>query len=160
MKKLAGITIIVLLISLSINAQQKNRPQKKGSDFTPEQVATLKVKQMTLDLDLNASQQKEMYTIMKSNAEERKTQMEERKQNREAGVKLTSDEKYEMQVARLDKQIIQRTAIKNILSKDQFVEWEEIMKSRKKDGKKQMAQNNQRGGKKGNQQNGINNNRG
>ena len=153
MKKLAGITVIVLLISFSINAQQRNKQQRKGSDFTVEQMATLRVKQMTLELDLDASQQKEVYAIMKTNAEERKNKMAEMKENREKGVELTSDQKFEMQSQRLDKQIAHKSAMKNILSKDQYEIWSSEMDKKMKQGKKKMAQRDQ-GKKKGGSSNG------
>lgn len=153
MKKLAGITIIVLLISFSSNAQQRNKQQRKGSDFTTEQIATLKVKQMTLALDLDASQQKEVYAIMKTNAEERKTKMAEMKQNKEKGVELTSDQKFEMQSQRLDKQIAHKAAMKNILSKDQYEKWSSKMDNKMMKGKNKMAQKN-KGAKKGGPNNG------
>lgn len=159
MKKLAGITVIVMLMTISINAQQKNKQHRKGSDFTIEQKATLKVKQMTLDLDLNASQQKEIYAIVKTNAEDREKAMTKRKENKENKVQLTSDQKFEMQNNRLDKMIAHKTAMKTILTKDQYAKWEENKDSKKRGGKKQPAQNKQKGKRGGNQQNGPNNNR-
>ena len=151
MRKLAGITVLILLISFSINAQQKQQKQRKGSDFTTEQKATLKVKQMTLELDLNTSQQKEVYELMKTSAEERKNAMAERKESKQSGVELTSDQKFAMQNNRLDKMIAHKAAMKNILSKDQYEKWEKKMNHKKKSGKKNMAKNNQKG-KKGDQQ--------
>lgn len=159
MRKLAGITVLILLISFSINAQQKHQKQRKGSDFTPEQKATLKVKQMTLDLDLNASQQKEVFELMKKGAEERKNAMEERKENKQSGVELTSDQKFAIQNNRLDKMIAHKTAMKNILSKDQYEKWEKKMNHMKKSGKKNMTKNNQKGMKGGQQKNRPNSNR-
>ena len=159
MKKLVGITVIVMLISISMNAQQRNKQQRKGSDFTAEQMATLRVKQMTLDLDLNATQQKEVYVIAKENAEDRIKTKAEIKANKENGVPLSSDQKFEMQNNRLDKMIAHKAAMKNILSKDQFAKWEENMNAKKRGGKKQLAQNKQKNKKGGNQQNRPNNNR-
>ncbi len=154
MRKLAGITVLVLLISFSINAQQRQQKQRKGSDFTTEQIATLKVKQMTLDLDLNASQQKEVFELMKKSTEERKNAMAERKENKQSGIELTSDQKFAIQNNRLDKMIAHKTAMKNILSKDQYEKWEKKMKHQKRSGKKNMAKNSQKGmkGMKGGQQ--------
>ncbi len=153
MRKLAGITVLILLISFSINAQQKQKKQRKGSDFTTEQMATLKVKQMTLDLDLNASQQKEVFELMKKNTEERKNAITERKENKQSGVELTSDQKFAIQNNRLDKMIAHKTAMKNILSKDQYEKWEKKMKHQKRSVKKNMAKNNQKGMKGGQQKN-------
>ncbi|SNR47629.1 hypothetical protein SAMN06265371_103371 [Lutibacter agarilyticus] len=159
MRKLAGITVLVLLISFSINAQQKQQKQRKGSDFTTEQMATLKMKQMTLDLDLNASQQKEVFELMKKSTEERKNAMTERKENKQSGVELTSDQKFAIQNNRLDKMIAHKTAMKNILSKDQYEKWEKKMKHQKRSGKKNMAKNNQKGMKGGQQKKRPDNNR-
>ncbi|MFD1293393.1 Spy/CpxP family protein refolding chaperone [Lutibacter holmesii] len=159
MKKIIGITVIAMLISLNITAQKNNKQQRNRSDFTPEQMATLKVKKMTLDLDLNDSQQKEIYAIEKTNAEERVKIRTQMRANRDNGVQLSSDEKFELQQTRLDKMIAHKAALKTILTKDQFTKWEENMNSRKRDGKKQLAQNKQKGKKGGNQQGRQNNNR-
>lgn len=158
MRKLIGMTVIVMLISISMNAQ-KNKQQRKGSDFTAEQMATLKVKRMTMDLDLNATQQKEIYAISKTNAEDRLKTKTEMRANKENGVQLSSDQKFEIQNNRLDKMIAHKAAMKTILSKDQFAKWEENMTARKRGGKKQLAQNKQNNKKGGNQQNRQNNNR-
>lgn len=149
MRKLAGITVLILLISFSINAQQKQQKHRKGSDLTTEQMATLKVKQMTLDLDLNTSQQKEVFELIKKSAEERKNAMAERKENKQSGVELTSDQKFAIQNSRLDKMIAHKAAMKNILSKEQYEKWEKKMKHQKRSGKKNMAKNNQKGMKGG-----------
>lgn len=157
MKKLAGITVFILLISFSINAQQKQ--QRKGSNFTPEQTASLKVKQMTLNLELNASQQKEVYDLMKINAEERQSNRALRAGNRQNGAQLTSDQKFELQKTRLDKMIAHKAAMKTILSKDQFEKWEETMTSRKKMSQKSITKNNKKGMKGSGQKNRPNNNK-
>ena len=159
MKKLIGIAMIVMLISINMNAQRTNKQQRKGSDFTAEQMATLRVKKMTLELDLNSTQQKEIYAIEKTNAEDRTKNRAEMKANKEQDVKLSSDQKFEMQKNRLDKMILHKTAMKTILSKDQFTKWEENMNSKKRGGKKQLAQNKQKNNKGGDQQNRQKNNK-
>lgn len=159
MKKLVGITALILLISFSINAQQRQNKQRKSSDFTPEQTATLKVKKMTLDLDLNASQQTAVYALMKSNTEDRQKSSVEKAKNKQNDVQLTSDQKFELQKNRLDKMIAHKAALKNILSKDQFEKWEEIMADRKKLGNKNMSKNNKKGARGENQKNCTQSNR-
>ena len=57
MKNIIGILVVVLLVSTTINAQNKKGNNRKGDDFTPEQMATLQTKSMTLKLDLDKNQQ-------------------------------------------------------------------------------------------------------
>ncbi|RXP56136.1 hypothetical protein EC396_07625 [Lutibacter sp. HS1-25] len=153
MKKIIGIFVIALLTSIAVNAQQGQGKGQKGMNLTPEQKATLKAKQMTLALDLNTKQQTEVYNLMKNSATEQQSVMASMKQKRQDGVTISDDEKYEMQKQRLDKKIEHKTAMKNILTKDQYEKWEKMMQHQRKSGKKNMAKNNQKGVKGGKQKN-------
>jgi len=139
MKKIIGLTVLVLLISFSINAQQKQEGNRKGSDFTPEQKATLKTKKMVLALDLTENQEQKVYTFMKQTSEEREATMAEYKKKKENGEEFTSEQRYEMQLNRLERQIEHKAAMKNILSEEQYEKWEKTMKSKMKEGRKKMA---------------------
>ena len=141
MKKLVGLTVVILLISFSINAQQKQERNRKGSDFTPEQNATLMAKKMTLQLDLDENQQKEVFTLMKQHMTEREVKMTEFKKQKENGTDFTSEQRFEMQNSKLDKQIQHKTAMKTILSKDQFEQWEKTMKTRKRNANRKGMKN-------------------
>ena len=44
MKKLVGLSVIIMLFSLSISAQRQGQRQNKNADFTPEQIAVLQTK--------------------------------------------------------------------------------------------------------------------
>ncbi|MFT5737155.1 MAG: hypothetical protein ACJAU2_001372 [Maribacter sp.] len=48
-------------------------------DLNPKQIATLQTKNMTLPLDLDQNQQKEVESILLANAELRKTKLGQRK---------------------------------------------------------------------------------
>jgi len=144
MKKLVGLTVVILLISFSINAQQKQERNRKGSDFTPEQNATLMAKKMTLQLDLDESQQKEIFTLMKQHMSEREVKQAEFKKQKENGTEITSEQRFEMQNSMLDKQIQHKTAMKTILSEDQFEQWEKTMKTRKRSGNRKGMKNGDR----------------
>jgi len=75
MKKL--ILVIALTLSSLTFAQSR-----KSIEMTPEQVAELQTKKMTLDLDLNANQQKEVKALLLEEAKKReaiKTEMKARK---------------------------------------------------------------------------------
>ena len=52
-------------------AQTENRQKKMNADFTSEQKAILKTKQMVLELDLTDGQQKQMLALNKKWAEEK-----------------------------------------------------------------------------------------
>ena len=151
MKKLVGLTVIVLLFSLTISAQQKQERSHRGADFTSEQKTTLMAKKMTLALDLDKTQETEVYKLMMENAEERQAAMAKIKKRKESGTKPTNDEKFEMQNNRLDKMIAHKTAMKKILSKEQFEKWEKSMHSRMK--KEQQKRGQKQGMKKGGQRN-------
>jgi len=123
MKKLIGFSLMIMLLSFSINAQQNQRNFNKINDFTPEQRAALKAKKMALNFDLNTSQQKEVYNLMLQNAIDRKTAMAAMKQKKLDGAEISSTEKFEMQNQLLDKQMQHKAAMKNIMTKDQYEKW-------------------------------------
>ena len=84
MKK--AIILAIALIGLQAIAQgeRKERPNRgerseKMMDLTPDEMATLQTKKMTLVLDLNESQQKDIYKINFENATQRKAMMEAHK---------------------------------------------------------------------------------
>ncbi|WP_372744362.1 Spy/CpxP family protein refolding chaperone [Lutibacter sp.] len=127
MKKIIGFTVLVLMLSFTMNAQNKKGGNRQGSDYTPEQMATLQTKKMTLRLDLTEGQQKEIYKLMLTSAKEREIQREEFQKNRKDGVKLTADEKFDREKLRLEKQLTQKAAMKKILNADQYEKWEKNM---------------------------------
>ena len=66
--------VILSLFLVSSFAQEKQRKQRH-SDLTPEQIAEVQTKEMTLQLELNEKQQKQILKINKKKAIERKQQM-------------------------------------------------------------------------------------
>lgn len=144
MKKL--IVLMVLMAGITAMAQKPERERgDRGDirDMTPEQIATLQTKQMTLALDLTDAQQKEIQSINLENAVKRSEKMNEMKARKESGEakKLTSEERYAMKTAMLDHQIAQKEKMKKILNKEQYMKWEKMKdnresrrKSRRTDG--------------------------
>jgi len=123
------IMAILIMAGISATAQEHNRKGNRGDmkDLTPEQVATLQTKKMTLALDLNESQQSKLKSILTEDAKVRKTKMAERKESKEKGKKvLTIDEKYEMQNERLNHQIERKKQMKSLLTDEQFKKWEKM----------------------------------
>ena len=92
-------------------------------DMSPEQVATLETKKMTLALDLTEKQQQQVQEIHLEKAIDLKARKEEHK-SRDS--KPDADERFQMMNDRLDKQIAMKDQMKDILDKDQFEKWEKL----------------------------------
>ncbi|MCF8274596.1 MAG: hypothetical protein K9I95_12270 [Flavobacteriaceae bacterium] len=132
MKKL--ILIAIAMIAIQVSAQDsKERPNKERSakmeklqDVTPEEMASLQTKKMTLQLGLNESQQKEIQKINLENAKDRKAKMEARKAQKANGTitKPSKEEQLKMMNERLDNQIEMKEKMKKILNDEQFAKWE------------------------------------
>jgi hypothetical protein len=122
MKKLI-VTIVLVISSLSF-AQEKSK-------LSPEQQTELQVKKMTLDLDLDANQQKEIRTILLENAKKREAKKMALKEKMSKGQKPTSDEQFEMKSKMLDDKIGHKAQLKKILKPEQFQKWEQKLNYRK-----------------------------
>lgn len=140
---------LAILFTLNIAAQEgtdktdrkekKEMRTKKGNhfmkDLTPEQMAELQTKKLTLALDLSSSQQQQILALNTATAKDRKQKMEARKAKMEKKEKPTADEKYAMLNERMDAKIAHKQKMKQILSKEQYEKWEK-MHARKGKGKK------------------------
>lgn len=151
--------IAIAFFTLNATAQQQKSQQKQGDrkerphrmnkfkDFTPEEMAELKTKKMTLDFDLTEAQKKDIYKLNLKEAQDRKQMMEERKakmeerknsqgenEGRGKGQETmrSKEERFNMANAKLDKQIAHKKEMQRILNKDQFEKWEKVSKSRNK----------------------------
>ncbi|OIQ38158.1 MAG: hypothetical protein BM563_06870 [Bacteroidetes bacterium MedPE-SWsnd-G1] len=125
--------VFILVAFISIQTfSQKERTNKK-SDLTPEQMATLRAKQMTLDLDLNEKQQEQVMAFTLKNVEELKKMKGERKE-------LSEQEKYELKNKMLDNQIAVKKEMKNILNEEQYEKWQKMRNQRAKKMKQKKMQ--------------------
>lgn len=131
MKKVILI-VVSLFITQLLNAQQ---PAKKH--FSAEQRANLKTKKLTLALDLNKTQQKEMYKFQLELAKARDAR---KNLNKELKKKpLTSNEKYEKINRNLDRKIEIKKRFKQILTPVQYEKWEKIRAKRARKHKKKHS---------------------
>jgi len=150
MKKL--IIIALAFIGLQATAQ-RNQGGPKNHDrgdkmmtLTPEEMATLQTKKMTLELDLDEGQQSKILKINLENAINRKAKMDERKANKESEntEKPSKEDRVKMMNDMLDHKIAEKAKMKKILNADQYEKW--VKSQEKRDHKK-------RGGKKGDRKN-------
>lgn len=123
MKKLI-VTIFLVISSLSF-AQEKSK-------LSLEQQTELQVKKMTLELDLDANQQKELRTILLENTKKREAKKMALKEKMSKGQKPTSDERFEMKSKMLDDKIEHKAQLKKILKPEQFQKWEQNQEIRTK----------------------------
>lgn len=135
--------------AMQVTAQEQKREHQKRDkqerphkfkDFSPEEVAAIQTKEMTLHLDLTEAQQKEVQKLNLANANERSTKREASKLNKEKrnGKIFSKEERIKMMNGRLDKQISKKKEMQRILSKEQFEKFEkgQINKRRKGQARK------------------------
>ncbi len=125
------IVTVLLLSGMAGFSQMEGRKADKGmamSDLTPEQIATLRTKKLTLALDLTEAQQKEILVMQLENAKLRMEKREAWKDHKESvnSKSLSPDERFEMQNERLDRAIAQKEQMRSILNEAQFGKWEEM----------------------------------
>ncbi len=142
MKKIILIAIAFIGLQATAQQQRKQGPNngERGDMFmnlSAEEAATLRTKKMTLALDLNESQQKEIQKINLENAKQRKAMMEERKVKKESGElkKPTEEDRLKMMNAKLDHKIAMKAKMKNILNDEQYARWEKAQMRMEKKGK-------------------------
>jgi hypothetical protein len=142
MKKVLVTTALLIgMLGYSQRGQHFYSEQSGMKDMSPEQIAILKTKKMTLALDLSAAQQKEIQELNLENAKERQALMLERKleKEEEGRSRPSADERFEFQNEKLDRMIAQKGKIKQILSEEQFQKWERMhhhRRNHRKEGKR------------------------
>jgi type II secretory pathway component PulC len=129
MKKLVGLLVVMLVATSSVNAQG-NWKREYNSNFTPEQQATLQVKKMTLQLNLNQSQQDAIFKLQKNQALTRQAMQKAMLERKLNGKALSSNEKFQLKSNRLDRMQQHKLAMQKILTSEQFTKWEFMAKSK------------------------------
>ncbi len=123
--------VFVLIVLIAFNVQAQRERSHTDHKLTPEQMAVLRTKQMTLKLELNDAQQKSLLALNKKNIGMFKKMKGERKE-------LTADQRFEMKVQMLDNKIAIQREMKNILNEEQYGKWKKShnMRSKKMKEKK------------------------
>jgi|GEM_PF-652180 len=104
----------------------KSRRAKSQTKLTPEQRNDLYVKNLTLKLNLTDKQQNKIMAL--------NNEISANKPILKKGEKPTSNQVYEVKSKRLDNKIAYKRGMKEILTKDQFAQWEKMGK--RKDAKR------------------------
>ena len=139
MKKLA--LIVLLVVGLSTYAQEEKKQERQGAArerLSPEQRNQLQLKKITLDLNLNESQQKEIAKILEEQSAKRQAEMAAFKANKDKGVKPTAEERFAMKNKKLDEAIAVKAKVQKVLTPEQFKKWEDMKKENRENMKERM----------------------
>jgi protein CpxP len=135
MKNIASILVFIFVFTFTLQAQKKKAYKQQ---LTLNQQTSLKVKKMTLALDLSDEQKKQVQPLLLAATTNKKAFMEKRKEARKDKKKPTSDEVYAMKSQLMDNQIAMKRSMKSILNPTQFQRFENMQKKRTIKGKKRM----------------------
>lgn len=127
MKK-AFLLLLVVFTSISFGQRKKIDREK----FTPEQRIELRVKKLTLKLDLNKEQENQIKALLKeenSSKELKRTNLKLKRQNKQ---KITTDELFHLKMQKIEYQIERKSKFKKILNIEQMKEFEKMKKNHKK----------------------------
>lgn len=133
--------IAIALVTLNAAAQERKKDgamkakQEMRQNMTPEEIAQLQTKKMTLHLDLSAAQQTAVEKVLLDEATERQTKMAKYKAEKDANDdKPSKEDRLKMQNERLDHQIAMKAKMKTILNAEQYEKFE-TMQQKKVDKK-------------------------
>jgi protein CpxP len=132
--------LALLIVGTTTIAQERNRKHQGNEmeQFTPEQQSQLMLKKMTLELNLNESQQKEMIIIISDKIAKKETHKAEMKAMKEKGVKPTNDQRFAMQMKILDEQIASKKRMEKILNAKQFEKWTSLNEGRRENRQERL----------------------
>lgn len=116
------ILMLMIFSTLAVTSQNKisdnaDARKKYQSDYTPEQRVALKTKKMTLALDLNMAQQKQIEQVFLQSTGVQKNKLDWKN--------MTSEQKFAAKNEALDRRIETKNQIKEILTPEQYSKWEE-----------------------------------
>jgi Spy/CpxP family protein refolding chaperone len=122
---------IAALLIIGIASYAQNRRERPSRDqigqMTPEQRSQIQLKKMTLDLDLNTSQQEQIGKILAEQSAKREAMRGVRK----AKMEVAKADRFEMRNKMLDEQIEMKNKMKGILSPEQYTKWETLREKNK-----------------------------
>ena len=147
MKRL--ILAVVMLSGFLLTAQDGDRFRHKmgAGDMTPEQLATLKTKKLTLALDLTEAQQQAIQKITLEQVQLQKAKRSEMQEKRKANpdMRPSQEERYQYQLDRLDEMIAHKANMKEALTQVQYEKWERLNMHRNKHMKSKRRGHHHRG---------------
>ena len=143
MARIVSLLALFVCFSLTINAQKKQFFKNKKR-LTTEQLTTLKVKKMTLELELSEIQQNKLTPVIKELISERSAQLEKKRELKNDVKKINPNERYQMANKILDRKIMFQKEMRTILNEEQFKKFKTLEKKRNEKMKKRRHQKKKR----------------
>ncbi|WP_299107609.1 hypothetical protein [uncultured Tenacibaculum sp.] len=133
MKKLVALFLLMFTVSTTLVAQKKQK-----DELSIDQKTELKLKKMTLKLDLTPKQQRQIRPLLAQSVSDHMAMREKRKAMKAKGQELSSEQRYELKSKMLDKQIAIKQEMKQILNEQQYERFEKSLSRRVQKGKKRL----------------------
>ena len=143
MVRIVSLLALFICFSLTINAQKKQFFKNKKR-LTTEQLTTLKVKKMTLELELSEIQQNKLTPVIKELISERSAQLDKKRELKNDVKKINPNERYQMANKILDRKIMFQKEMRTILNEEQFKKFKTLEKKRNEKMKKRRHQKKKR----------------
>ena len=143
MARIVSLLALFICFSLTINAQKKQFFKNKKR-LTTEQLTTLKVKKMTLELELSEIQQNKLTPVIKELISERSAQLDKNRELKNDLKKINPNERYQMANKILDRKIMFQKEMRTILNEEQFKKFKTLEKKRNEKMKKRRHQKKKR----------------
>ena len=143
MARIVSLLALFICFSLTINAQKKQFFKNKKR-LTTEQLTTLKVKKMTLELELSEIQQNKLTPVIKELISERSAQLDKKRELKNDVKKINPNERYQMANKILDRKIMFKKEMITILNEEQFKKFKTLEKKRNEKMKKRRHQKKKR----------------
>ena len=143
MARIVSLLALFICFSLTINAQKKQFFKNKKR-LTTEQLTTLKVKKITLELELSEIQQNKLTPVIKELISERSAQLDKKRELKNDVKKINPNERYQMASKILDRKIMFQKEMRTILNEEQFKKFKTLEKKRNEKMKKRRHQKKKR----------------
>ena len=143
MARIVSLLALFICFSLTINAQKKQFFKNKKR-LTTEQLTTLKVKKMTLELELSEIQQNKLTPVIKELISEHSAQLDKKRELKNEVKKINPNERYQMANKILDRKIMFQKEMRTILNEEQFKKFKTLKKKRNEKMKKRRHQKKKR----------------
>ena len=143
MARIVSLLALFICFSLTINAQKKQFFKNKKR-LTTEQLTTLKVKKMTLELELSEIQQNKLTPVIKELISERSAQLDKKRELKNDVKKINPNERYQMANKILDRKIMFQKEMRTILNEEQFKNFKRLEKKRNQKMKNKRHHNKKR----------------
>jgi len=143
MVRIVSLLALFISFSLTTNAQKKELFKNKKR-LTTKQLTTLKVKKMTLELELSEVQQKKLTPFITKLISERKIEADRMRESKNEVKNIDASNRYQMANKILDRKIMFQKEMRTILNEEQFKKFKRLEKKRNQKMKNRRHQKKKR----------------